>query len=960
MTRKFFQLLFILTYLSSSAFAQFVSFEEEIPCNFKSSDKQELALSSSYYKEGSKSLEWKFSPNSILDIPSESVFTLEGDNGITLWIYNEKPQQDSLRFEFYSPNGHVSHHFGFRLYAAGWRACWISFKHMQGDKQDKKIAGYRIIAPNRTGRVFIDRLTFPVKKINDRTTPDLQMPTNNSLTYRDLWHWCRVWQWEQYQYDLPLSESLTTDEKQELATVEARLTAILDTPKAPKKGISKAYSTFKAANIRPSSNGFTGAPVVAPDELNRRKGELSWNDLEDMLSGFAYDAYYNHSAQSAKNYFLVWDYAINQGFAFGSGMGTNHHYGYQVRKIYTTAWLMRDAIWKAPNRDNILSALIFWSALQETRIPFQYGRDELLDSWHTLLMAKTVSALLFVDERERARALAGLSRWLSGSLQYSPGTIGGIKVDGTTFHHGGFYPAYTTGVLAMVGQFIALTSHTRYVPTMEARQVLKSAFISMRNYCNIYEWGIGISGRHPFGGSMKENDVAAFAYLALAGDLSGESNTFDHHLAADYMRLCNNDTPEAIYFRKEGITPAKAPQGFFVYNYGSAGIFRRNDWMVTLKGYTTDVWGSEIYRKDNRYGRYQSYGSVQIMGYPSRKASGFDENGWDGNRLPGTTTIHLPFDLLDSPLPGTTMAHSKENFSGSSSLEGKNGMFAMKLMERNLKNFTPDFVARKSVFCFNNRMICLGTGISNSNASFPTETTLFQSTFQKGKSDIYVDGKLKNVPFHQELNDGKRHCIQDGYNNYYLVNGDNVQIQIARQDSHHEKNRAKTQGTFASAYINHGAAPQNAGYEYMVLIQPSPKELDAARRKAPYQILHKDSIAHVVIDKQTGITAYAAFETYLPQKDELFLSIPAETMVMQKQSGSNLLLSVCDPNLNISEKAFTTKEPSRPIEKKLILKGQWKCKTLQEDVTVEVGQTETVLTVTCRHGQPIEFILLNK
>lgn len=960
MTRKFFQLLFILTYLSSSAFAQFVSFEEEIPCNFKSSDKQELALSSSYYKEGSKSLEWKFSPNSILDIPSESVFTLEGDNGITLWIYNEKPQQDSLRFEFYSPNGHVSHHFGFRLYAAGWRACWISFKHMQGDKQDKKIAGYRIIAPNRTGRVFIDRLTFPVKKINDRTTPDLQMPTNNSLTYRDLWHWCRVWQWEQYQYDLPLSESLTTDEKQELATVEARLTAILDTPKAPKKGISKAYSTFKAANIRPSSNGFTGAPVVAPDELNRRKGELSWNDLEDMLSGFAYDAYYNHSAQSAKNYFLVWNYAINQGFAFGSGMGTNHHYGYQVRKIYTTAWLMRDAIWKAPNRDNILSALIFWSALQETRIPFQYGRDELLDSWHTLLMAKTVSALLFVDERERARALAGLSRWLSGSLQYSPGTIGGIKVDGTTFHHGGFYPAYTTGVLAMVGQFIALTSHTRYVPTMEARQVLKSAFISMRNYCNIYEWGIGISGRHPFGGSMKENDVAAFAYLALAGDLSGESNTFDHHLAADYMRLCNNDTPEAIYFRKEGITPAKAPQGFFVYNYGSAGIFRRNDWMVTLKGYTTDVWGSEIYRKDNRYGRYQSYGSVQIMGYPSRKASGFDENGWDWNRLPGTTTIHLPFDLLDSPLPGTTMAHSKENFSGSSSLEGKNGMFAMKLMERNLKNFTPDFVARKSVFCFNNRMICLGTGISNSNASFPTETTLFQSTFQKGKSDIYVDGKLKNVPFHQELNDGKRHCIQDGYNNYYLVNGDNVQIQIARQDSHHEKTRAKTQGTFASAYINHGAAPQNAGYEYMVLIQPSPKELDAARRKAPYQILHKDSIAHVVIDKQTGITAYAAFETYLPQKDELFLSIPAETMVMQKQSGSNLLLSVCDPNLNISEKAFTTKEPSRPIEKKLILKGQWKCKTLQEDVTVEVGQTETVLTVTCRHGQPIEFILLNK
>lgn len=49
------------------------------------------------------------------------------------------------------------------------------------------------------------------------------------------------------------------------------------------------------------------------------------------------------------------------------------------------------------------------------------------------------------------------------------------------------------------------------------------------------------------------------------------------------------------------------------------------------------------------------------MGAPSRKASGYNENGWDWNRLPGTTTIHLPFELLNSPLPGTTMARSKEN-----------------------------------------------------------------------------------------------------------------------------------------------------------------------------------------------------------------------------------------------------------------------------------------------------------
>lgn len=954
-------LFLILLCLNCRISAQHIGFEEKIPQNFQSSDKHALALSSLYYKEGHKSLEWNFHPGSTLLVKTENPITLteqtETSAGITLWIYNEKPQQDSIRFEFLSPKGHVSYWFSFRLASAGWRACWIGFQHMKGDKRNKEITSYRLISPNRKGRVFLDRLTFPVKKINDRTTPDLQMPYNNSLSYRDLWHWCRVWQWEQYDYDLPLPNSLNQKEREELRTIEQRLTAALDIKKAPVEAIAKAYRVFEKADIRKSGNGFIGAPVLAPDEQNRKAEELSWNDLETMFSGFAYDAYYNHSSRALKNYFTVWDFAIDQGFAYGSGMGTNHHYGYQVRKIYTTAWLMRDAIWKAPNRDNILSALIFWSALSETRKPYQYGRDELLDSWHTLLMAKTVSALLFTDERERARALKGLSRWVSTSLHYTPGTIGGIKVDGTTFHHGGFYPAYTTGVLAIVGQFISLTNHTEYKLTEEARQILKSAFISMRNYCNKYEWGIGISGRHPFRGSMKEDDITAFAYLALSGDLSGEKNDFDRHLAADYLRLCQKVTPEVRYFKKQGIQPANAPQGFFVYNYGSAGIFRRANWMVTLKGYTTDVWGAEIYTKDNRYGRYQSYGSVQIMGQSSRLASGYDENGWDWNRLPGTTTIHLPFELLDSPLPGTTMARSKENFSGSSSLEGKNGMFAMKLMERNLKNFTPDFVARKSVFCFGNRMVCLGTGINNCNSSYPTETTLFQSLFRKDSTNILVDGKQHNEIFHQQLNDDKLHWIQDGYNNHYFVKG-NIEVQIAQQNSRHEKTRAKTHGIFSSAWINHGKAPQDAEYEYMVLIQPNPDELDLARHKQTYQIVQKDHTAHVVFDEETGITAYAIFENYTPLSDKFLCLIPAETMVMLKKSDNDrVLFSVCDPNLHIPEKNFTTKEASQPVEKKLLLKGKWETGDSCGKISLSTDGKNTQLTVICQHGQPVEFTL---
>lgn len=945
--------LFLFSSLSSS-YAQLVGFEESVPQTFKVAGKGELKTSSLFYKEGKSSLEWDFQPGSTLDVqvsPLSLNAKKEQQFGITLWIYNEKPQQDSVRFEFLNEAGEVSYWFSYHLQAAGWRACWISFAYMNGNKKDKNIVGYRLVAPQREGRIFLDRLTFPEKKMNLRTTPDQQLPTNNGLSNRDLWHWCLVWKWEKQSYDIPLLSKLTSRQKKDLKTIEQRLTDFLDVKKAPQGQVNAAYKTFEKAAITPSAagTGFTGMPVVAPDEQDKKKGEMSWNDIETMLAGFAYDACYNQNETSKKNYFTVFDYAIDQGFAFGSGMGTNHHYGYQIRKIYTTAWLMRNEIYKHPHRDVYLSTLRFWAALQETRQPCSPGRDELLDSWHTLLMAKLISAMMFPDANRQEQALNGLSRWLSSSLRYTPGTIGGIKVDGTTFHHGGFYPGYTTGVLATIGQFIAFTNGTEFELTEEARQHIKSAFIAMRNYCNFYEWGIGISGRHPFGGKMGSEDIEAFANIALSGDLSGRGDAFDHGLAADYLRLIRNgDTPNARFFKKEGIQPAQAPQGFFVYNYGSAGIFRRADWMVTLKGYTTDVWGAEIYAKDNRYGRYQSYGSVQIMGKGnpvSRAGSGFVQEGWDWNRLPGTTTIHLPFELLDSPLKGTTMARSEENFSGSSSLGGMNGMFAIKLMERDYDNFTSDFVARKSVFCFDNRMICLGTGITNSNADYPTETTLFQTKF---------NGKEPKA-------DNDDYWLHDGYDNYYHVVDGTVRSQVADQESRHEKTREKTAGKFSSAWIEHGKAPKDGTYEYMVLIQPSAAELDELQNPPAYEVLQRDQMAHVVYDKKTGITGYATFEAYQPVNDQFIVSIPAETMVMyDKESDNRIRLSVCDPNLNLAEKTYTTKEPSRPIRKKIVVKGIWMLPSPQEGVQLEYEGNNTLLNVTCQHGQPVEMLLTNK
>lgn len=962
-------IIFLQFFLTSPLLAGNRGFEKTIPPYCYADKSSKLTLSETYYKEGEQSLEWNFTPQSSLYIKAEKVFEITAQNGIQLWIYNETAQNDSLRFEFLNPEGHIVCHFGFRLFSVGWRACWTAFKYCQQENHSKQIATCRIVAPNRYGRIFLDRLTFPVEKSNERNTPDMQTPYNNSPASRDLWHWCRTWEWEQYPYDSPLT-TLTDTDRKELSTVECRLEELLNmhSPQYIKQAqdvIEIGRKVMKQANIRPSGHGFAGAPIVAPDDnLDSLKGDMTLNNLEYMLAGTAYDAFYHHSHKALEQYFMLWRYAIDQGFAYGSGMGTNHHYGYQIQLIYTSAWLLRKEILQSEQKNEILKTLSYWAALQETRKPCPKRRDELLDSWHTLLLPKTIAALMLPDERERARALKNLSRWVSTSLHYTPGTIGGIKIDGTSFHHGGFYPAYTSGALAAPAQFAWLTRDTRYTISQEGKEVLQSALIAMRNYCNIHDWGIGICGRHPFGSyGMKDEDIEAFAHLALAKtEYYDGKASFDHQLAADYLRLCNQETPLSTFFKSKGIKAANAPQGFFVYNYGATGIFRRNNWMVTLKGYNTDIWNAEIYRNDNRYGRYQSYGSIQIIGYSSPISSGFNENGWDWNRLPGTTTIHLPLDLLDCPLPNGCMTRSKENFSGCSSLEEGNGMFATKLMERELKNFTPDFVARKSAFCMGDRIICLGTGISNSNHHYPTETTLFQSTFAQQKCAIEINDKQKadSVFFRKiMLSDSKTPLhLKDGYENHYFIKpGKGVlKIQTAWQESRQNKTREITYGRFSSAWIDHGTAPQNGAYEYMIWIQPNhtPTTEEAF---GTYQLLHCDNTAHIIHDLPSKITAYAVFDSLQLTEDEVFKCIPAETMIMRKPTGKSWIISICDPNLNILEKTYTTPQASRPIEKRISLNGKWKLTSTNKNVQISHEKKGTTLIVQCQHGQPVEFTI---
>ena len=142
------------------------------------------------------------------------------------------------------------------------------------------------------------------------------------------------------------------------------------------------------------------------------------------------------------------------------------------------------------------------------------------------------------------------------------------------------------------------------------------------------------------------------------------------------------------------------------------------------------IWGA------NLYGRYLAHGSLQILtAAPGQTVtpatSGWQQEGFDWNRIPGVTSIHLPLEQLqakvlnvDSYSGMEEMLYSDEAFAGGLSQQKMNGNFGMKLHEHD--KYNGSHRARKSYHFIDGMIVCLGSDIENTNTEFPTETTIFQ------------------------------------------------------------------------------------------------------------------------------------------------------------------------------------------------------------------------------------------
>ena len=70
-----------------------------------------------------------------------------------------------------------------------------------------------------------------------------------------------------------------------------------------------------------------------------------------------------------------------------------------------------------------------------------------------------------------------------------------------------------------------------------------------------------------------------------------------------------------------------------------------------------------------------------------------------------------------------------------------------------------------------------------------------------------------------------------------------------------------------------------------------------------------------------------------------------------------VVLSICTPDLGITEKAYTTPQASQILKKKVVLNGLYTLAEDNEKVAISAENGNTVISAECQHGQPVEIVL---
>lgn len=764
-----------------------------------------------------------------------------------------------------------------------------------------------------------------------------------------------------FSFDLPLTTA-TQSEIDELAQIRANLSdQFLGTTAPSTTEMDAAIAQYNLLNITVTGSTINGNPVTAPGQyafLKTFAAYLKFNPTDADISTKAANAVWYLSKQNCNK--------VNAALTF------YNYPSFSRPVVFLNSYL--------PDNVKALFGNTLYTETGEFSDMFA-ATDGAVNTDHIYLHLDVLFAYAdwFNTNDEKIRYLKTVKRYLERFLIHTNGKADGIKKDGSAYHHNAAYDGYMYAFSTAARVMVALDG-TAFQVDQASYGRFRDAIYAQVMWSN--DAGIkpfAMAGRNP---QTKTSTLASatLANLAIAGrNILGLASA-DTVLAGSYNRKYGVNSQ----FNYTSVTPFE--QGYTQFNYGNMGVYRKNNWLAASKGQSDQLWGSEIYIKQNRFGRYQSYGTLEII-YQGNSETGNGHNlvGWDWNYNPGATTIVLPWDSLGAE-KSRVDEYNTFGFAGALSLKqsakevlsntmGESGLFAMRFKEKNNVGFgttygpnthNATFEFTKTYFSIGDYIICLGAGIKNNDANHPTVTTLSQR-LNNNTNDLYVNGLVKSGQSSESFSGSSPNWVLDNYNTgYYIVPGSGtLKIRNSLQQTPYQNQEFPSDsliGTNGSnnyrlAYLDHGNAPADNSYEFVCLPATDGTQMAAFSQlmsgdEKPYTV-HQNSVAAQIIEHKALKTwAYALPLANSSISAGIVRANDTPCLVMYKSLSQNynqILLSISNPDMGAS--------PSAPKTVRLTLNYEW---TLSQNANATVVSSDTGSTVidfVLADGMPVEVTL---
>lgn len=942
--------------------------------------------------------------------------------GLEAWVYNEKPIDGELHVLAGSlddlQEGRGAYEVPFRLDFRGWRMLRAS---LQQDSRTPAPAGPRgaveAVAFRPPAGVPSGELFFDLVELVDAVPPrsaDWQMPY--FLGEHGGWWKHAPLLASREQPRRPLPESVSPADREAIATIRKRYETWLlgnadrrveDLPEATREqlahDIEAGRANYESLGLRREEGGVVKGPGLF---MGRKKGTFYWVFYNVMLP-LAFD-FTLHGTESARDAAIrLFDYVHDQGWAAGSACGSLALNGLQMAAYCHSLYLLREELDRTGRLETHLHAAWWYLSFGKAFAVQEPGYQETnADELRCTVFDALPVVLAMPESPRQTQYLRSWWDWLHDGLRIAPRFAGVLKPDGIGWHHRGVYCGAYTGEAY---EFSALAMHLIRQTPYEAEpwavanlaEAARTQYLVARDYAFPHALRGRMLGDNFYSTEQPQwyGMCAVFAYLStvpgphaeeMAGLFARLWNP-RHPLHEDAMRLrmyndfrCMETPGRRTLLESVADTrpePAPAITGCWVKPWAGLAIARGETWSVAIKGWSQYVWDFECHPamwssvEQNVFSRFISNGTLQVTLEPSQKGAddvtatpppGAElDHGWDWSRWPGSTTTHLPLDrLYHREESWQNRWFSDETFLGGVGGVDGHAVFAVKLHDT---CHDPSFRATKSWFVFDHEIVCLGSGIACDDEEHATQTTLFQCYLPDAAAmPIEVDGEAHaSLPWHMQASENTTRILDPYRNGFVVPGGQPLHVARQHQTSRDANNTRDTAGSFAVAWIDHGPAPSDQGYEYAMLLQTTPQQLAAFADDPPYRVLQRDEHAHIVQHTRHDAIGYAVFtaEREIVHGPLARTDTPV-TAFAKPMTDGGLLFRVADPDLRLPRKGnlgFLTPEDEQQLREphrvRLLLRDRWFTDAQTTASLHKYNDNQTLLEWEAADGLPLELNL---